>query len=46
LPFNTLEGQVTPQNSFVSIQLADSYPIASISYFPALQVFMENARGQ
>ena len=33
------------QNSFVSIWLADSYPIASISHFPALQVFMENAGG-
>jgi hypothetical protein len=24
IPFNTLEGRVAPQNSFVSIQLADS----------------------
>jgi hypothetical protein len=28
-PFNTLEGQVAPQNSFISIQLADSNPIGS-----------------
>ena len=32
----TLEGQVTPQNSFISLWLADSCPIASFSYAPIL----------
>jgi hypothetical protein len=32
-PFNSLEGQAAPHNSFVSISLVDSNPIGSTNFF-------------
>jgi hypothetical protein len=45
-PFSYLEGQAAPQNSFVSITLADSNPIASVIYAFDWQVLTWNAAGQ